>query len=324
MRRRSLIALFSLALVAAVTVLITTGCKTGTVAPPAPVSERTAPSAPAATVPSGAFPLTITDARGKTITLKAAPTHLVSLMPSLTEIVYALELGDILVADTTACDYPPQAKQKTRVDVLKGDREKIEVSSPDLVLAIDKLDPATLIDALEKDGIPVLVVKAENLQQTYDAIKLIGRATGKESTAAQLAQDMQTRIETVQKTVGAAPNKPTVLVMYSDNPVYTTDPNSYISDVIRAAGGANIVTEPLPNGVISPEKVVERQPDVIICSRSLDDRVKQLPGWNVVPAVAGNRFFHESDKTTLVRPGPRLAVAVEELARFLHPDLFKP
>ena len=137
---------------------------------------------------TGGFPRSITDARGKTITLKAAPAHLVSLMPSLTEIVYALQLGDKLVADTTSCDYPPEATQKTRVDVLKGDREKIEVSSPDLVLAIDKLDPATLIAALEKDGIPVLVVKAENLQETYEAIKLIGQATGKEQAAAQIAQ----------------------------------------------------------------------------------------------------------------------------------------
>ena len=324
MRRRSPCVTFAPTILAVLVILTTAGCQNRPENTPVPVSQRVTPSVPAVAAVHGAFPLTVTDARGKTLTLKAAPTHIVSLMPSLTEIVYALDLGDRLVADTTACDYPPQAKQKTRVDVLKGDREKIEVSSPDLVLAIDKLDPTSLLDALEKDGIPVLVVKAENLQQTYDAIKLIGQATGKEPAAVKLAQDMQTRIEAVQKTVGAATNKPKVLVMYSDNPVYTTDPNSYISEVIRAAGGENIVTEPLPTGVISPEKVVERQPDVIICSRSLDDRVKQLPGWNVVPAVAENRFFHESDKTTLVRPGPRLAVAVEELARFLHPDLFKP
>ena len=322
-RRIQIVPMVMGALVGAVAVWLTRPHKLQPVAPPASPIERGTPSVSSAPA-TGGFPRTLTDARGKTLTLKAAPTHLVSLMPSLTEIVYALDLGDRLVADTTACDYPPQAIQKTRVDVLKGDREKIEISSPDLVLAIDKLDPATLIAALEKDGVPVLVVKAENLQETYEAIKLIGQATGKEQTAAQIARDMQARIEAVQKTVGAAPAKPTVLVMHSDNPIYTTDPNSYISDVIRAAGGENIVTEALPNGVISPEKVVERQPDVILCGKELEARVKMLPGWNVVPAVSQNRFFHTSDKTTLVRPGPRLAIAVEELARFLHPDLLKP
>ncbi len=281
-----------------------------------------------AVVLSGAsgFPRTVTDARGTTLTLKAAPTRIVSLLPSTTEIVYALNLGDRLAADTTVCDYPPQARAKPHIDVFKGDREQIEVHNPDLVLAVDGVDPAALIAALEKDGLPVFVVKATNMQQTYDSIALIGKATGQEAAAARVAADMRAQIESVQKTVAGAPDKPSVLVMFDDNPVYTvgpTGPSSYINEVISIAGGANIVTEPPINNQISPEKVVERQPDVIICDKKLAPRVKLLPGWNVVPAVTNNRFFQTSNKTDLMRPGPRLPLAALELARFLHPDLFK-
>lgn len=272
------------------------------------------------------FPRTVTDARGTTLTLKAAPMRIVSLIPSTTEIVYALGLGDRLAADTTACDYPPQARAKPHIDVFKGDREQIEIHNPDLVLAVDGVDPAALIAALEKDGLPVFVVKATDLQQTYDSIALIGKATGQEATANHIAADMRAQIESVQKTVAGAPEKPGVLVMFDDNPIYTVGPtggSSFINDIINIAGGANIVMEAPANNIISPEKVVERQPDVIICSKRLVPRVKLLPGWNVVPAVANNRFFQTSDKTDLMRPGPRLPLAALELARFLHPGLFK-
>ena len=268
------------------------------------------------------FPLTITDGRGKAVTIKALPAHIVSLAPSVTEILYALKRGDQLAADTPSCDYPAEAKRKPHVDPLQGDREKIEVYNPDLILAVDKLDSPKLIAALENDGFPVVVMKAETLQETYDGIKLIGQATGQTEAATQIAQDMQTRIAAVEKTVSAVGDKPGVLLMYGDNPIYTTGTNSYLTEIIRSAGGTNIVTEPLPNEIIAPEKVVERQPDVIICSKMLMPKVKLLPGWNVVPAVAQNRFFQTDAESSLVRPGPRLAQAAEELARYLHPDLF--
>ncbi len=268
------------------------------------------------------FPLTVMDGRGKSITIKALPAHIVSLAPSVTEILYALKRGDQLAADTPSCDYPAEAKLKSHVDPLKGDREKIEVYNPDLILAVDKIDSPKLIAALENDGFPVVVMKAETLQETYDGIKLMGQVTGQVTEAARIAQDMQTRIAKVEKTVGAAPNKPGVLLMYSDNPIYTTGANSYLTEIIHSAGGTNIVTEPLPSEVIAPEKVVERQPDVIICSKMLIPKVKTLPGWNVVPAVAQNRFFQTGTESSLVRPGPRLGQAAEELARYLHPELF--
>lgn len=290
---------------------------------PSPTVNMTQPGVSAFTATNlPVYPRIIVDGRGKSVTVKAMPYHIVSLAPSVTEILYALKLGDRLAADTPSCDYPPEATKKPHVDPLNGDREKIEVYNPDLILAVDKIDSPKLIAALENDGFPVVVMKAETLQEMYDGLKLIGQATGQDHAGAQMAQDMQARIADVAKTVSAAPDKPGVLLMYSDNPIYTTGANSYITDVIRSAGGTNIVTEPLPSEIIAPEKVVERQPNVIICSPMLIPKVKQLPGWNVVPAVAQNRFFQTGGESALVRPGPRLAQAVEDLARYLHPNLF--
>jgi len=157
--------------------------------------------------------------------------------------------------------------------------------------------------------------------ETYDAIRLLGKATGQDAKAEQIVTEMQARIEAVRQKTATAATKPKVLIMYGDNPIYTTGPGSFIDDVITVAGGQNIQQE--AGSVISPEKVVEREPDVILCDPMLRDRVKHLPGWATgVPAVRDSRFFETSPDATLVRPGPRLALAAEELARYLHPELF--
>ena len=112
-------------------------------------------------------------------------------------------------------------------------------------------------------------MKAETLQETYDGIKRWDRRRGRIGEAARIAQDMQTRIANVKRPSSRPPTNPALLLMYGDNPIYTTGANSYLTEIIRSAGGTNIVTEPLPSEVIAPEKVVERQPDVIICSKML-------------------------------------------------------
>jgi len=310
-------------------VLLLTGCKPPTV-PPAAAPPVTVPTP---TANPGGFPLTLSDSRGKTLTLTAAPQHIISLTPSNTEILYEIGAGTQITADTTACDFPPEAKTIPHIDALSPSIEAIEAKSPDLVIALDTIN-GKMIEMLDKAGVPVLVVRAKTLDQTYEAITLIGTATGHLSQAEQTVKAMKDRIALViQKlassqsssqdgqTGKSAPSR--VFVMYGDSPIYTTGPESYISDLIKIAGGVNVVIEPLAGDVISPEKVVELEPDVIICSPELQKKAQQMPGWAMgVPAVRNNRFFVTSPGATLERPGPRLAAAAEELARFLHPEAF--
>jgi iron complex transport system substrate-binding protein len=300
--------------------LIGCGPKETSVSPPPAPRARAAPDTPAPS--ASGFPRTVTDMRGKSLTLSAPPKRIVSLAPSNTELLFALGLGDKVVGDTSACDWPKEAKDKPHVSGAGGqiDTEKVVALNPDLVVSIGAINPKAN-EALEKLKMPVLDINPKTVAETYDAIRLLGKATGQDAKADALVREMQTRIEAVRKKTLPTPTRPKVLILYGVNPIYTTGPGSFIDDVIQAAGGQNVMEE--PGSVLSPEKVVEREPDVIICDPALREKVKEMPGWaDGVPAVRDNRFFETSKDTTLVRPGPRLALAAEELARYLHPEAF--
>ena len=272
------------------------------------------------------FPRTLTDSRGHAITLKAPPQRIVSLIPSETEVLYALGAGDRIVAVTTADDYPPEVKQKpTLSNVLTSDAEQILAQKPDLVVALGSLNQKP-IAALEALHVPVLVVDPKNLVDTYASIQLLGQAVGAEAKANQIVAEMQHRLAAVHKTLTQATHRPRVLMMYGTDPIYTTGPDSFIDDLITRAGGKNIVDKPIATNILSPEEVVLRQPEVILCSKSLTARVRSMPGWaQSVPAVRTNRLYtDEPEDGTLVRPSPRLVRGVEALARYLHPELNWP
>ena len=270
-----------------------------------------------------AFPRNLTDARGHVLTLKAVPQRIVSLIPSETEVLYALGAGERIGAVTTADDYPPEVKRKLTIgNVLTSDPEQIMAQKPDLVVAIGSLNQ-TPIAALEALHVPVLVVDPKNMDDTYASIRLLGQAVGAEAKAEQIVAEMQRRLAAVQAMVAQAKHRPRVLMLYGTDPIYTTGPNSFIDALITQAGGQNIVDKPISTNIISPEEVVLRKPEVILCSKGLTAKVRSMPGWaQSVPAVQNDRLYYdEPEDGTLVRPSPRLARGVEALARYLHPEL---
>ncbi|HZO89518.1 MAG TPA: ABC transporter substrate-binding protein [Chthonomonadaceae bacterium] len=274
--------------------------------------------------PTTPFPRTLTDARGQQITLPKPPQCIVSLAPSNTEILYALDLGNRLVADTTACDYPPEARKKPHVGGYAINIEAVQVQNPDLVVAVGSVN-GQAIKALERTKTPLLVIDPKTVADVYDAIKLIGAATGQDMQAARVVMEMQARIDAIKRAVASTTARPRVFIVYGVKPtIYTTGPGSFIDDLITVAGGKNIVTTPAPAGnTISAEQVVTAQPDVIIASKGLIPQIRQMPGWATgVPAVRNNRFFTPGDGAILERPGPRLAEGAEELAKYLHPEIF--
>jgi iron complex transport system substrate-binding protein len=286
-------------------------------APHSPIGQLTVP-------PNHPFPRSITDARGKPLTLLAPPRHIVSLAPSTTEILFALDLGDRVVADTTACDYPPEAKKKPHIGGFQTDIEAVQVQNPDLVVG-DAVYNQTALTALEHAKVPILALSAKTLADVYNSIQQVGTATGQDMQAAKTVQTMQADIDAIRRATSTPGAKPKVLILHALKPsIYTTGPGSFIDELITVAGGQNIVTTPAPAGnTISSEQVVTLQPDVIIADRDLIPQIKQMPGWATgVPAVRNNRFFTSSDPSLLVRPGPRLALGAEELAKFLRPDIY--
>lgn len=266
--------------------------------------------------------ISMVDARNKTVILQHPPQRIVSLTPSNTEVLFAIGVGSRVVAGTTSDMYPVEATKIPHIDIMQAnDLEKIESYKPDLVIGILHLNQKPL-DALNSVNIPTLALYPRTVDETYSSIRLLGRATGAEAKAELVVKEMMSRIDAVRQKTAQAKNRPRVLIIHSANPIYTSPPDSFIHDLIQAAGGEDVIQNALPGDVLSPERGVELAPDVIICGASSRSQIKQIPGWNIIPAVRNDRFFTPSNSAILVQPIPRLAQGVEELARFLHPELF--
>ena len=285
-------------------------------------TARIRPSVPNGPSPISGWPRTITDDTGATLTLTAPPKRIVSLAPSNTEILFAIGAGDRIVADTESCDFPPEAKKLPHIGGMSaGDLERIQVALPDLVVAVGSINQK-LIGALHAAHVPTLAVQPRTTEDVLSTIRLLGRATGQDDQAIQIATAVKTRIERVRAITSRVASRPKTLIVYSSKPIYTSPPDSFIHDLIGVAGGTDVVQRALPQNIISPAVVIERAPEVIICSSSLSGQLRALPGWENLPAVRSNRFFSTQGTAELTRPGPRLAEAVEQLAQYLHPELF--
>ncbi len=260
-------------------------------------------------------PLTVVDATGARINLPGIPQRIVSAAPSITETIFKLGADKRLVLDTTSCKYPPAAALKPHFNAVSADIEPILAVNPDLVICVAGED-TRLLPGLLKAGVPVVQVKASSMKDVYQSIQIIGQAIGDEQAAVNLNQEMATRIRNVKARVKGL-QRPTVLMVYSSNPLYTTGPKSFISDIVRAAGGQNVVTSEPPGDVLSSEQAVALHPQAIICDPNVAVQLANLPGWRqAVPAVINHRFYSDDN---LNRPGPALAGACERLAAWLHP-----
>jgi iron complex transport system substrate-binding protein len=252
------------------------------------------------------------------------PRRLVSLAPNITEIIYALGLGGELVGDTDNCDFPPQATSKPHVGTMVNPSlERIVALKPDLVLGTPEANRRETADQLERLGIPVYGVAARTLAGTLASLDDLGRVLGQGAEAGALVAQLQARTDRVQKRIAGRP-RPRVLFVVWYRPLITVGPNTFIADVIRSAGGAPIgekLRGEWPR--LTLEELLPEDPSVILFPKTesfspgLDD-FRRLPGWKDLGAVKEGRMFFVSE--TIMRPGPRLVDALEELAGILHPD----
>jgi iron complex transport system substrate-binding protein len=277
------------------------------------------------------FPLTVVDDLGRTVKIEKLPQRIISLAPSNTEIIYALGLEDRLVGTTDYCDYPEAAKYKPRVaGYTNPDLEKVVSQQPDLIIA-EAIHENTVLPALEKLGLTVIITSATSLNVVLDDIKLIGEITGKSSAAAKLVNGLTERIQAVEaKTAGlTTEQRPRVLYVIWYDPIWTMGSETFIDDLIGKAGGTNIFSKDFEKShVVSLEAIISKNPQVIIVSGMattgdlIYKNIIKETRLRGVDAMRDGRIYKISDANLVERPGPRVVDGLEEVAKFLHPEIF--
>ena len=295
----------------------------------APVENSTDDTQQEATVEETTFPLTMTDAVGNEITLEEAPKTIVSMIPSNTEILFALGLNDEIVGVNDYDNYPAEALEKEKIGGQEFNVEKIVAMNPDIVFAHESMIGVgeAGLQQIRDAGVKVFVVKnAADFNQTYTTIEEIGRATGKLAEAQQIVEDMKAKVEEVKEKVASVETKKTVFVETSDVPdIYTAGNGTFMQEMFDMINAENIAADQEGWFKIEPEEIVSRNPDVIIISYSyVDDivnKVKARDGFDSVTAVKNDAVV-QVDENLVSRTGPRLAEALEEIAKAIYPEVF--
>ncbi len=285
---------------------------------------------PASLAPT--FPLTLTDAAGRSVTIPSEPRRIVSLAPSNTEIVCALGACDRLVGVTDFDDYPSQVADIPKVVIAaQVDLEKVVAAEPDLVLAAgNELTPSSVIDDLAELGLPVLVLYPSTLEEVYQEIHLVGAALDARQAAETVVADMLERADAVVRAIAGAP-APRVFyeVGIFAGTIYTAGEDSFLASLVAAAGGEPITGDALSTA-ISLEQLIAADPQLILLGDAAYDpsitpaNVALRPGWQVMSAVRDGSIRIMVDDLVITRPGPRIIEGLEALARAIHPDLFDP
>ncbi len=298
--------------------------------PPPPPIEKPKPPEPEKPLPPPMFPVTVTDDLGKKITLEKPPQRIVSLSPSNTEILFALGLGNKIVGVTSFCNYPDEARTKPRIGGFHPpDIERVVAQKPDLILAA-KIHEKTVVPPLERLGLTVLTMSPKTLEGILKNITLIGDVTGKSQEAAALVAKLNERIKVVTTKTEKLTSEQYLRVLYViwHDPIWTMGRDNFQNDLIQKAGGRNIFAPDFPEWrIVSLEEILTRNPQIIIVSGMGATRglifssIKNEPRLAATEALTKGKIY-EIEGDLIERPGPRIVEALEQLAGFIHPEIF--
>ncbi len=271
--------------------------------------------------------IVVTDDAGNQLKFDQYPERIISLTPSNTEILFALDQGERVVGVTTYCDYPEETEQKARIGDLQGNIEEIVALEPDLVIAKAVLND-NIVGKLKEMEIPVLCVDPESIEGVYKSIEITAKVTGTESKGEQLISGMKEKIAAVQEKIAEIPEtkRPKVFIEVGNDPLYTAGGDSFVDELVGLAGGINIASDLTGYQMYSLETVVQYNPDVILAADSyyvdVKAEVKKRAGWDTIKAVQDDNIIIGMDTNLVNRAGPRSATAVEMIAKAFYPDLF--
>ncbi|MBH9580856.1 ABC transporter substrate-binding protein [Staphylococcus felis] len=249
------------------------------------------------------------------------PQRIISLMPSNTEILYELGLGDAVIGVSTVDDYPKEVKDKMQFDAMNLDKEALIKAQPDLILAHEtqKASQGKVLESLEKSGIHVEYVKdAQSIHEMYDTFEDIGQLTGEEKEADALVKETQKHIKAVVEEIPQAQTKPSVFIEVSSEPeIYTVGNHTFLNDMLKQLKSKNVFSDVDNWPKVSKEQVIQKNPDVMVSisgtsNKEYQKEVEERSGFEVVNAVKNQRVVAVNDDL-LSRPGPRLDDGLKKL-----------
>lgn len=271
------------------------------------------------------YPLKVVDSYNRTVTIEKQPKRIITIAPDITEGIYALGKGSSLVGRSDYDDYPNEVLKVASVgSLLQPSIEKIVELKPDVVIASTHFDKA-VVKKLEALNIKVLVLYGEeNFAGVYDTMAKLGQVVNAKGKAQTIISDMKKKVLDITNKVKAA-KKPTVYYVagFGKSGDFTAGKDTFIGNMIEIAGGKNVADDVI-GWKYSVEKLVEKDPDLLICSKFYDSKkgIEATVGYKDLKAVKNGKLL-EVDDNTIVRQGPRLAEGLEVIAKLIHPELFK-
>jgi len=257
--------------------------------------------------------------------------RIVSLAPNITEILFAIGLGDEIVGVTLDSDYPPAAAEKPKVGTFwQPDIEAVVAAKPEMVITLEFEQQKNLAERLRRIGYNSLTVNIEKVGDLFAVIEEIGAATGRQRQADELISRIRAKLQQLASLIGAEA-RVRVLWIVQREPLRVAGRDTFINEMIELAGGENAIGPTVHKyPPIGSEQVIACNADVIIePAMGRDDiesrRESALQHWNKfkhLPAVA-NRRVYVIDGDTVSRLGPRLYEGTETIARCLRPYLFE-
>lgn len=262
----------------------------------------------------------------------APPQRIISTAPSITEVLFALGLGNRVAGVTQYCRYPVEAQQKPKIgSFLQPDFERILALKPDLVLVIK--NPIQVAERLRKLGVHAEEVNQDSIEDIFRSIESIGKLTGTDAAARKLSADLRSQLDEIRaKARGQARVKALFLVGRSPGSLQGmvgVGPKTFIDELMTLAGGDNLLSNsPIQYPKVSLEQVLSGNPQVIldmgdfahIEGKPLEARQEFFTLWARYPNLAAvkSRRVVQIDSDVFIHPGPRMGIAARAIYDHLH------
>ncbi|MGM0379186.1 MAG: ABC transporter substrate-binding protein [Bacillota bacterium] len=269
------------------------------------------------------YPIKIVDGMDREINIESEPKRVISVAPSVTETIYKLNKQDILVGKTEYCDYPKEAQSIDTIGSLQQPNiEKIISLKPDIVFASTHFKEESLKQLEQLDIKVVMIFSQKSFEGVYSNIDLMGKILGAKKKAENVIDEMKKEVKYVKDTVKDLEKKTAYYVVgFGNGNDFTATGETFISEMIEMAGGINIAKD-ATGWQYSLEKLIEKNPEVIISRKKFIDELKVANGYKSLDAIKNDRVVPVNNNL-VERMGPRLSKGLLELAKAIHPKAFE-